>query len=88
VRLSALTESSILRTASLEFDIGFLLDDYFCLTAWHAASNREFLARTRSMFPDLANAGPRSPQRSLAAAIQLVMAFGMPEAKLSRHGTG
>jgi hypothetical protein len=50
----------------LEFDIGFLLDDYFCLTAWHAASGRDFLARTRSMFPDQANAGPRSPQRSLA----------------------
>jgi hypothetical protein len=29
VRLSALTASSILRTASLEFDIGFLPDDCF-----------------------------------------------------------
>src|SRR5258705_9267127 len=29
VRLSALTESRILRTASLEFDIGFLLDVNF-----------------------------------------------------------
>jgi len=34
--LSALTASRILRTASLEFDIGFLLDVYFWLQAAHA----------------------------------------------------
>src|ERR1700720_1331873 len=39
VRLSALTASSILRTASLEFDIGFLPDDCFYFAAAHAASN-------------------------------------------------
>jgi hypothetical protein len=68
VRLSALTESRILRTASLEFDIGFLLDVYFSFAATHAASDRVDL-RSQSVFPAVANAGLRPPQHSLRPPI-------------------
>src|SRR5258708_8547052 len=57
VRLSALTEESIWRTASLEFDIGFLLDVYF-LDRRHRlrVSDPCLPARFQSIVPVIANA--------------------------------
>jgi hypothetical protein len=63
VRLSALTESSILRTASLEFDIGILLGVFLiCGVAPPQAAG----AFAHSIvFPVVANAGPRPPPHCL-----------------------
>src|SRR6266481_3282973 len=63
VRLSALTESSILRTASLEFDITSSLACIFGSSATRVGTNNG--PRTlKSVFPVVANAGP-----ALAAAL-------------------
>src|SRR5260370_22120768 len=51
VRLSALTESRILRTASLEFDIGFLLDVNFFCSAAACANLRTVACAPQSLFP-------------------------------------
>src|ERR1035437_10500295 len=65
VRLSALTRSRILRTASLEFDIGFLLDVCFLIRRQRVRASGPWLpARTQLIFPVMANAGPRSLRHS------------------------
>src|SRR6202171_956624 len=88
VRLSALTRSSILRTASLEFDIGILLKVTFLVRLQRIGSacgpqNPDFPARFQSRFPLGANAGPHPLRHVPEAADRPVMAFGMPAVALS-----
>src|SRR5258707_6948217 len=64
VRLSALTESRILRTASLEFDIGFLLDVNF-LARRQRGGFQDHCLRTSIAHPTPAAAsGPATEQPS------------------------
>jgi hypothetical protein len=88
VRLSALTRSSILRTASLEFDIVFLLDVYFLIGRQRAPGIGTVISRRTfnrgSRWPQ--TQGPRSPRHPDAAANRHGMAFGMPAMTLSRRG--
>src|ERR1700730_5696708 len=85
VRLSALTRSRILRTASLEFDIGFLLDVLFFIGNGWARSP----ALPAHLFPTGASAIPIPALRCSGLPDNSpVMAFGMPETELSRHLTG
>src|SRR5260370_32233231 len=59
VRLSALTESRIWRTASLEFDIGFLLEVYFLIIRQDVrASDRDACACSIGI-PGATNSCPR-----------------------------
>jgi hypothetical protein len=69
----------------LEFDIGFLPDVYFLIRADARASDRDGRARAQSVFPAMAERGTASAATLFATADWFVMAFGMPEAKLSRR---
>jgi hypothetical protein len=80
VRLSALTRSSIWRTASLGLDIGFLLDVHFSI-----AGSLRGLAEMRSLWhlvcqkcpcQGTASDGSAEKQRQLD-----ILAFGMPKIK-------
>src|SRR5258707_10139517 len=82
VRLSALTESRILRTASLEFDIGFLLERQFLGSSAACADFRTIACALQSPIPRLPRHQARSPSNPAG------MAFVMPETELSRRPKG
>jgi hypothetical protein len=72
----------------LEFDIGFLLGTCLSSTAAPADIRTDDLRPLNRAFPVAANADPRSQRQFLLATNWLIMAFGMPEGKLSRRAAG